>query len=115
MSKKLLYDITKTKEIKNSIGNVKIKKYEVKKDGKVINIKSIKSIIDNIQKEADNAGKNIKILAQGVGVLGQIILKGTNETSDEMLERNEEYFEGQVRDNSKFESFSSVGISIYYL
>ena len=103
MSKKLLYDITKTKEIKNSIGNVKIKKYEVKKDGKVINIKSIKSIIDNIQKEADSSGKQIKIMAQGVGVLGQIILKGTNETSDEMLERNEEYFEGQVRDNSKFE------------
>ncbi len=39
-------------------------------------------------------------------------LKSFDETTDEMLERDEDYYNGMVRDASKFENFYKCGIHI---
>ncbi len=101
----------------DGVGKVKSKTYElVKQNNKTINMKSLKTMIDNLEEEALKKGKRIKILATGVSAIGNnICLKGFDESTEEMFERNEDYFNGNVKDPSKFENFYKCGIHILYL
>ena len=100
----------------DTIGKLKYKKIEVSKgNNKLINIKSIKAMAESLQEEAISKNKNIQILIQGVGKLGSnIMLKSFNEDYDLMEQRYDEYFEGKIKDPSKFEEFYKVGITILY-
>ena len=70
---------------------------------------------DNLEKEAQQKGLNIEILVRGVGVLGNnLCLKGLKQNTDNMIETYEEYYEGSVRDASKFEDLYSSRITIFY-
>jgi hypothetical protein len=111
-----LYKFEKVKEVKNDLGKLKVKEFTLQKTGnKKINIQTVKSYVDNLEKEAQQKGLNIEILVRGVGVLGNnLCLKGLKQNTDNMIETYEEYYEGSVRDASKFEDLFSSRITIFY-
>lgn len=111
-----LYKFEKVKEVKNDVGKLKVKEFTLQKTGnKKINIGTVKSYVDNLEKEAQQKGLNIEILVRGVGVLGNnLCLKGLKQNTDNMIETYEEYYEGSVRDASKFEDLFSSRITIFY-
>ena len=115
MNKNLKY---KFNVVKNnvSIGGLRMKKIEVTKENKKkVNIESVKGMVDSLHEEASKRNEKIRILVQGVGELGaNICLKGLNEESDLMLDRNQKYHNGMVDDPSKFTTFYNVGITILY-
>ena len=101
----------------DGFGKVKSRTYElVKQNKKTINMNSLKTIVDSLEEEARKKGKNIKILVTGVSAIGaNMCLKSFDETTDEMLERDDDYYNGMVRDASKFENFYKCGIHILYM
>jgi len=111
-----LYKFEKVNEVKNDLGKLKVKEFTLQKTGnKKINIQTVKSYVDNLEKEAQQKGLNIEILVRGVGVLGNnLCLKGLKQNTDNMIETYEEYYEGSVRDASKFEDLFSSRITIFY-
>jgi hypothetical protein len=111
-----LYKFEKVNEVKNDLGKLKVKEFTLQKTGnKKINIETVKSYVDNLEKEAQQKGLNIEILVRGVGVLGNnLCLKGLKQNTDNMIETYEEYYEGSVRDASKFEDLFSSRITIFY-
>ena len=75
---------------------------------KKVNIESVKGMVDSLHEEASKRNEKIRILVQGVGELGaNVCLKGLNEESDLMLDRNQKYHNGMVDDPSKFTTFYS--------
>jgi hypothetical protein len=111
-----LYKFEKVNEVKNDLGKLRVKEFTLQKTGnKKINIQTVKSYVDNLEKEAQQKGLNIEILVRGVGVLGNnLCLKGLKQNTDNMIETYEEYYEGSVRDASKFEDLFSSRITIFY-
>ena len=111
-----LYKFEKVNEVKNDVGKLKTKEFTLQKTGnKKINIETVKSYVDNLEKEAQQKGIDINILVRGVNVLGKNeCLKGFREHSDRIIERYEEYLEGAVKDPSKFTDFYTVNFLIFY-
>ena len=78
-----LYKFEKVKEVKNDVGKLKTKEFTLQKTGnKKININTVKSYVDNLEKEAQQKGIGINILVRGVGLTGSnlIIYNGITNT-----------------------------------
>lgn len=111
-----LYKFEKVNEVKNDVGKLKTKEFTLQKMGnKKINIETVKSYVDNLEKEAQQKNINVDILVRGVNAIGKNeCIKSLKQSSDEMIDTYQEYFEGSVRDPTKFSEFYSVNFLIFY-
>ena len=80
-------------------------------DKKPMTIKEIVDIVNGLETAAKNKGVGTQILVKGLGPDREHTLKGFNEplkTTEQYLQ----YFESDVKDSSKFDSFYNIQITI---
>ena len=82
-----------------------------KKDGKsMITPEELRSIVENMEKDAKKSKKAIKFMVRGLNGMQKFTLKGYNTDLD--LNNEEEYFDGKVNDGTKFANFYQVQITV---
>jgi hypothetical protein len=95
-----------------SFAGIKEQVYRItRKDGKAtITPSDIRNLVNAIEREAEKKGEIIRMMVRAWNGAGQRTYKGYDGNLD--MQDEDEYFEGKVRDSSKFSLFSQVEIYI---
>ena len=108
----------KFKVLKNETINVgPIQKQRInisQTNNKPISLKEVKKLVLMLQKiYKDKKKKDPKILVRGLDILGNITLKGYDDSVDDMFEDVEDYLKGRVQSSTKYSEFRQLEICLF--
>ena len=85
-----------------------------KKNNSKINISSITHIAEEFSELYEKKyKKDVKFVVRAKNPIGYLTLKGYNEGID-AIEDQADYFDGRVKEKSKFNEYDSVELTFYY-